>query len=387
MRKTKKMLLVLAAALSLAAAAAACSKKTEETTTQATQATSSTAESTQAESSTALTAPASYGKVTLGAYKGIEITEVAVEVTDEEVEAEIQMLLEQNPDVEVVTDRAVAAEDIVNIDFVGKKDGVAFEGGSSEAYPLQIGSGTFIPGFEDALIGMKIGETRDINLTFPEDYQSAELAGKDVVFTVTVNGIEKYTPAVLDDAFAAKVSQGEQTTVAELKAAIKADLEAGKKRKAMYTEQNEAMTIVVGNASFELNAEAVAYEKAWQLEQLKKSAEMYGMDYESLLSAYGTTAEEFEKQMEVYAEDVVKSKLVADEIVKTEKLEITDAIYEALAELEGVDVESLKSLYGEDMMETAAKRYVALQFVLDNAKKVSRNYNELEIPAATTTAQ
>ncbi len=387
MRKTKKMLLVLAAALSLAAAAAACSKKTEETTTQATQATSSTAESTQAESSTAMMAPASYGKVTLGAYKGIEITEVAVEVTDEEVEAEIQMLLEQNPDVEVVTDRAVAAEDIVNIDFVGKKDGVAFEGGSSEAYPLQIGSGTFIPGFEDALIGMKIGETRDINLTFPEDYQSAELAGKDVVFTVTVNGIEKYTPAVLDDAFAAKVSQGEQTTVAELKAAIKADLEAGKKRKAMYTEQNEAMTIVVGNASFELNAEAVAYEKAWQLEQLKKSAEMYGMDYESLLSAYGTTAEEFEKQMEVYAEDVVKSKLVADEIVKTEKLEITDAIYEALAELEGVDVESLKSLYGEDMMETAAKRYVALQFVLDNAKKVSRNYNELEIPAATTTAQ
>lgn len=191
--------------------------------------------------------PKSYGKVKLGKYKGIDLLLDKFEVKDEDVDMEIQYLLSAHKTYEEVNDRAVILGDIANIDYEGKKDGVAFEGGSAKAYDLEIGSNSFIPGFEDAIIGMKIGETKDINLTFPKHYHSEDLAGKDVVFTVKLNAIKIAKEAVLDDAWVKDYTNGENKTVDELKASIKSHMQENVEKQMRQQEQAQAMKLVMEN--------------------------------------------------------------------------------------------------------------------------------------------
>lgn len=182
--RMKRLMKLVLCGLMITVLAAGCSKKEDNTP-------SSSAESSAEESAGAAEEPVDLGKVTkLGEYKGVEVTRMSTEVTDEELETRIQHILDANPEY-VVVDRAAKDGDVLNIDFKGLKDGVAFDGGSSEGYELELGSGTFIEGFEEGLIGAKTGEERDLELTFPKDYFNDELAGQPVVFEVKVNSIEE----------------------------------------------------------------------------------------------------------------------------------------------------------------------------------------------------
>ena len=215
MKKNVRLILCCAAVVMLAAG---CGKKSDTTET------TTAAETTEAEIT-------DKGEVTkLGQYKGIEVTKEDTTVTDAELDQRIASILQANPEITEITDRPAQNGDTVNIDYVGMKDGVAFDGGTAEGYDLELGSDAFIDGFEDGLIGANVGEERSINLTFPEDYGNADLAGQAVVFDVTVNKIEEKKNAILDDAFVQRVS--DFSTVDEFKADTMAALQEEKEQSA-----------------------------------------------------------------------------------------------------------------------------------------------------------
>lgn len=372
MKKTKKLLLIAMASLALASITACSNKAKTETTAEASQ--SDIVE---------LEKPKSYGEVKLGQYKGIDLVVDKAEVTDEEVEAQVQAIVSGNPDVQEITDRAVQSGDIANIDYEGKKDGVAFDGGTATGYDLTIGSGTFIPGFEDGVIGMNIGETKDINLTFPEDYGNEDLAGKEVVFTVKLNAIKLEIPATLDDAWVEKYTNGEQKTVEEYRQVIKTEMQESRAAQVEYQAQSDAMQTIIANSEFTPNEEAIEYEKNSQKNLLKKQAEESNISLENLLSMYGMTEEQFEEQLDIYAKEAVNRKLLIDAIAKAENIEATTEDYEYIAKQEGLEVSELEERYGKEVVDEAVKRYAVIKFVVDNANKTERDYNQLDTGAAT----
>ena len=361
MRKSKKLLLIAMASLTLASITACSNRGGAKTTNEAT-----------ASDVVELKKPKSYGKVKLGKYKGIDLSIDKVEVTDEEVDAQVNSILASNPNSQDITDRAVENGDIANIDYEGKKDGVAFDGGTAKGYDLHIGSGSFIPGFEDGVVGMKIGETKDIKLTFPEDYQSTELAGKEVVFTVKVNSIKVETPATLDDAWVEKYTNGKQKTVADFKESTRKEMQVE------FQAQNDAMKTIMDSSEFEPNNEAIEYEKNNQKNQLKKAAEENGMAFDALLSMYGMTEEQLDEQLDTYAKEAVNRRILIDTIAKEAKIKAKKEHYEYLAKQEGLEVKDLESRYGKEVVDEAAKRYAVIKFVVDKANKTERNYNQLD---------
>ena len=367
MRKSKKLLLIAMASLTLASITACSNRGGAKTTNEAT-----------ASDVVELKKPKSYGKVKLGKYKGIDLSIDKVEVTDEEVDAQVNSILASNPNSQDITDRAVENGDIANIDYEGKKDGVAFDGGTAKGYDLHIGSGSFIPGFEDGVVGMKIGETKDIKLTFPEDYQSTELAGKEVVFTVKVNSIKVETPATLDDAWVEKYTNGKQKTVADFKESTRKEIEESKTMQVEFQAQNDAMKTIMDSSEFEPNNEAIEYEKNNQKNQLKKAAEENGMAFDALLSMYGMTEEQLDEQLDTYAKEAVNRKILIDTIAKEAKIKAKKEHYEYLAKQEGLEVKDLESRYGKEVVDEAAKRYAVIKFVVDKANKTERNYNQLD---------
>lgn len=367
MRKSKKLLLIAMASLTLASITACSNRGGAKTANEAT-----------ASDVVELKKPKSYGKAKLGKYKGIDLSIDKVEVTDEEVDAQVNSILASNPNSQDITDRAVENGDIANIDYEGKKDGVAFDGGTAKGYDLHIGSGTFIPGFEEGVVGMKIGETRDIKLTFPEDYQSTELAGKEVVFTVKVNSIKVETPATLDDAWVEKYTNGKQKTVADFKEATRKEIEESKTMQVEFQAQNDAMKTIMDSSEFEPNNEAIEYEKNNQKNQLKKAAEENGMAFDALLSMYGMTEEQLDEQLDTYAKEAVNRKILIDAIAKEAKIKAKKEHYEYLAKQEGLEVKDLESRYGKEVVDEAAKRYAVIKFVVDKANKTERNYNQLD---------
>lgn len=351
MKKHVRLTLCCAAAVMLAAGCGKKSDTAEETTTAASE--------TQAEIT-------DKGEVTkLGEYKGMEVTKEDTTVTDDEVETRIQNILAANPEIIEITDRPAQEGDTVNIDYVGMKDGVAFDGGTAEGYDLELGSGVFIDGFEDGLIGANTGEERSLNLTFPENYGNADLAGQAVVFDVTVNKIEEKKTAVLDDAFVQRVS--DFSTVDEFRADTLATLQNEKEQSAEQQIQNDAFEAAMNNSEFNVNEAAVDQLYENQLSYYENMFSYYGFTMESYAQMNGQTEDKFKAQLREDSENGIKQQLLIDAIAEKEGLTVDDTDRENLAEQYGTDLKTLQDSYGEDGLDERAMIYKVVNFIADNA--------------------
>lgn len=306
--------------------------------------------------------------VTLGEYKGLELERTVEPVTDELVDARIDQTLESN--MEDIGDGPVADGDVATIDYEGKKDGEAFEGGTSKDYPLEIGSGTFIPGFEEGVVGMKKGETKDINVTFPEEYHSEDLAGQEAVFTVTVKSIER-KPELTEEWVQENT---DVDTIDAYKAQVREELEGEAEAAANQDLYGQAFQKVFESCTFEeIPSEDIDSLKEAQVEMAKTYAAMYGMEYEDFLSAQGLTEETFDEQITGIAEDQAKQLYVCQAILDAENITITDEEGEELmAEyLVQYDVDSLEALRealnGSDDIDRYIVTQKAMQILVDNA--------------------
>ena len=305
--------------------------------------------------------------VTLGEYKGLELTRTVEPVTDEEIDGQIEANLSGS--MEDAGDGPVESGDTAVIDYEGKKDGEAFAGGTSEDYPLEIGSGTFIPGFEDGVIGMMKGETKDIELTFPEDYSSEELAGQDVVFTVTVKSIERVPE--LSDEWVKENTDVE--TIDEYKDQIKEELEEEKENEADQILRQEAYQKIVENCTFEeIPEKDIEPGEKYYRENAEMMAQYFGMELEDLLTAQGSTMEEFEEDCRAFGEDQAKVMYTLQAIIDAEKIEITDEQAEDIMKqymemYQAETLDDLKEMAGAEEVDKAVVSEVVIQFVIDNA--------------------
>ena len=301
-------------------------------------------------------------EVTLGAYKGIEVEKQEYNVTDEMVEAEIDKEREKIASTSEITDRPVANGDKINLDYSGSVDGVKFEGGTAEGQELTIGSGTFIPGFEEQLVGMNPGEEKDITVTFPEKYHSEELAGKEAVFHVKVNAILETNLPEADDEFAKDVSEFD--TIAELRADKRKKLEEAEALHAKNVRENALITKACENAIVEIPEAMIERQMDHMLNDIRYRLSMQGISLEDYCKYTGSSIEAMRKEMRGDAEKRVKSQLVLEAISKAEALEATaEEIEQKLDEYAaqfGDKAESFKKgLTEED------KLYFADQIVLD----------------------
>ena len=242
---------------------------------------------------------------------------------------------------------------------------MAFEGGTSEGYKLELGSGSFIDGFEEGLVGAKTGEERSLNLTFPEQYHSEELAGQAVVFDVTVNGIEEKRDAVLDDNFVQRMS--DFTTVDEFKADTRADLESEKGIMADQQLETDIFLAAVENSQFSLNEEAVNQQYENQMAYLTSMVQMYGMTMEDYAQMSDMTTAEMEKDLRDNVETSIKVQLLVKAIAEKEGLQVEDADREELAEMYYMSVEELQEAYGKDAVDEVAMSNKVKTFLKDNA--------------------
>lgn len=265
--------------------------------------------------------------VTLGEYKGLEVVQSKPVVTEEELDSFIQYTLNSHKHTEPITDRDVVENgDIANIDYEGKRDGVAFDGGTAAGYNLEIGSGTFIPGFEEGLVGVKVGETVDLNLTFPENYQSADLAGQEVVFTVTVNSISGYVTHELNDEFVKELAIEGITNVEQFREYAREGLQAEADSNYEYNLRMQLITLAIQNATIqEPPAELVEKYKNVSFSQMEYQAAMYGMDLETfVMGSSGMDLAAYEEQIEAEAIETAKQALLCYKIALEENLEVTE---------------------------------------------------------------
>ena len=306
--------------------------------------------------------------VTLGKYKGLEVVSNSIEISDE-------YLLSMSGEKQEVTERDVVENgDIANIDYEGKKDGVAFDGGTDEGYDLAIGSGSFIPGFEEGLVGVKKGETVDLNLTFPENYGAADLAGEEVVFTVTVNGIYETVYPEFNDEFVASLGIENVTTAEEYRAYMKSMMEESEKEYALQDVQAQIITLVTQEAEVKEAPEKLA-NKFYNInkENMTYQASMYGMDLESFVSAYyGMDNETFETETMIAAEESAKQALVCLKIAKEENLLIDDAelntsIEENYAEYGYASVEDFRNAVDLEEYRDSLLLNKVVDFLIENA--------------------
>jgi len=301
-------------------------------------------------------------EVTLGAYKGIEVEKQEYNVTDEMVEAEIQKEREKIASTVEVTGRAVADGDKVNLDYSGSVDGVKFDGGTAENQELTIGSGMFIPGFEEQMVGMNVGEEKDITVTFPEQYHSEELAGKEAVFHVKVNAIEETVLPEADDEFAKDVSEFD--TIAELRADKRKKLEEAAELRAKNQRENELIEKACENAAVVIPEAMIERQMDHILNDIRYRLSMQGISLEDYCKYTGNSIEDMRKEMREDAAKRVKSQLVLEAIGKAEAVEaaaeeIEEKLNEYAAQF-GDKAESFKTgLTDED------KLYFADQIVLD----------------------
>ena len=285
-------------------------------------------------------------EVTLGDYKGIKLDKVEYNVTVDDVQAEIDRARKQAGRRVEVTDRAVENGDIVNLDYSGSADGVKFDGGTAQGQELVIGSGSFIPGFEDGMVGMNVGETKDITVKFPENYHAENLAGKDAVFTVTVNKIEKEELPELNDEFAKEVSKFD--TLDEYRADVEKRLTEENTRRVDAENENKLVEAIVNNASVEIPSCMIEHQLDHIVEEMRyRLSYMYrGMKLEDYLKYTGGTIEELREARKADAERDVKTRLTLEAIVKAENLDVTDAEVEAeivrMAQAQGKSADELK---------------------------------------------
>ena len=290
-------------------------------------------------------------EVTLGEYKGLKVDKVSAEVTDEEVDAEIEKERERNARTVEVTDRAVQDKDEVTLDFEGFVDGEAFEGGKGEDYPLTIGSGAFIPGFEDQLIGAEIGKEMEVKVTFPEEYQAKELAGKEAVFKCTVKAIKAKELPELDDEFASDVSE-EGETMDEYKAEVRGKIKERKEREAKEKKENQTVEQAVANAEIDLPEPMVDLQARQMADDFARRIMQQGMSLEQYFQFTGLSEEKMMEELKPQAEKRIRTRLVLEAIVAAENIEVSDERLEEelkkMADAYQMEVDKLKEFMGEN---------------------------------------
>ena len=290
-------------------------------------------------------------EVALGEYKGLKVDKVSAEVTDEEVDAEIEKERERNARTVDVTDRAVQDKDQITLDFEGFVGGTAFEGGKGEDYPLTIGSGAFIPGFEDQLIGAEIGKETEVKVTFPEEYQAKELAGKEAVFKCTVKTIKVKELPELDDEFASDVSE-EGETMEEYKAEVRGKLKERKEREAKEKKENQVVEQAVANAEIDLPEPMVDLQARQMADDFARRIMQQGMTLEQYFQFTGLSEEKMMEELKPQAEKRIRTRLVLEAIVAAENIEVSDERLEEelkkMAEAYQMEVDKLKEFMGEN---------------------------------------
>ena len=311
----------------------------------------------------------------LGKYKGIEIPKIEYNVTDESINNELKKMQDRNARLVTVEGKPVEQGNTTIIDFEGFVDGKAFDGGKAENYELEIGSGAFIPGFEDQIIGMKADEEKDIKVKFPEEYFSTELAGKEATFKVKVHEIKAKELPKLDDEFAKDVSEFD--TLAELKSSIKEKQEKQNADKSKYEKQEAAIKAVCDNMKVEIPSGMIELETENMLNDINQRLSYQGMKLEQYLQMIGKTAEEMKKEYEPQAIEAIKSRLALEAIIKAEKIEATaeeiDSKIKEMAENYNKKEEEIKEnenlrKYIKEGIETEK----AIDFIVSNAKEKTK---------------
>lgn len=304
------------------------------------------------------------GTAELGEYKGIQVNVPPAEVTEDEVDAAIQKTLSANPN-ELEVDRPAQNGDVVNIDYTGKQDGVEFAGGSAKGTDLTLGSGQMIPGFEEGLVGAKKGDKKELNLTFPEQYNNKDLAGKPAQFEVTVNSVKEKKDAVLDDAFVQKVS--DYKTVDEYKTSVKADLLKQKQQAADRQIQQEVLKQVVAGSKFKLNKNTLSRRYNQSYKQEEQQLKMYGSSMAHLAKSKGMDVPGLQEEIYANAKEDMKSQLVLNAVAERESIVLDDADRQEFAEANGQAVKDAVDNYGQELFDQMALNYKVMKFLGNNA--------------------
>ena len=322
-----------------------------------------------------------YPEVKLGQYKGLEAPKAEVKVAAADVNARLKEMADRNSRL-VSVERAVKKGDTADIDFEGFDNGVAFDGGKGENFDLEIGSGSFVPGFEEQLIGMKAGEEKDIDITFPENY-APELAGKPVVFHVKVNEVKVKEVPAIDDEFAKDVSEFD--TLKELKADIKKKMTAERTEAAQRAFEDVLMAKVAEGVEAEIPHEMVELQAERMMEQFKQQLAAQGIPFDQYLKMTGTTEADFRKQADGPAAEQVKMDLAVEAIIKAEGLEATDEDVENelknVAEKYGMDLETVKKYLRPEDVKEQVIREKAVKVVADSAVAVAPAEEKAELEA------
>ncbi len=311
-----------------------------------------------------------YPEVTLGEYKGIEVPKTVVNVAKADVDAELERMRDRNARIETV-ERAAEMGDTVVLDFEGFVDGTAFEGGKAEKYSLTLGSGSFIPGFEEALVGVLAGEDKDVDVTFPENY-TKELAGKAATFKCKIHEVKQTIKPELDDEFAKDVSEFD--TLAALKKDIKANLTKTRQEEADRAFENAAVELAGQNMTCEIPACMIEEQVDKHLEQFAYQLQMQGMKMEDYIKMMGGDMNAMRQSMRPMAETTVRSNILLSEIVNVENIEVSDEEVEdelkSLAEQYEMELDKVKEAVNLDMVKSDLKGKKAVKLIVDNAKAV-----------------
>ena len=320
--------------------------------------------------------------VSLGKYKGVEVDKQVIEVFDEEIDEEIRKEQEKNATRNEVTDRPVKDGDEIILDFEGFCDGEAFEGGKGTDYPLTVGSGSFIPGFEEQLVGAVIGEEMDVNVTFPENYQAEELKGKPAVFKCTVKKITEKILPELDDEFADEVS--EFSTLAEYREDVRKNITERKEKAALSVKENQAVEKVIADAHVEIPEPMLRTQQEQIAGELEQQVVSQGMKFEDYLKYAQTTREQLVDRMKEDAERRIMYRLVMEQVAKEENITATDEDFEAeiqrMADAYHMDADTIRKYFVADkerMMEDLAVQK-AITFVTENAVEVEKKEETAE---------
>ena len=314
-------------------------------------------------------------EVTLGDYKGIEVDKIQVEVTDEDMEAELKRVQQQNSRTIEVTDRAAQMDDEVTIDFEGFVDGKAFEGGKGSDYPLKLGSHSFIDTFEDQLVGKNIGEEVEVNVTFPEEYQAEDLAGKPAMFKVTIKGIKATELPELNDEFASEASEFD--TMDEYKEDIRKTLLVKKETEAKREKESKVIDKIVENATMEVPDAMIEMMQEQMVDEFAQRLNYQGLNIEQYFKFTGSDMNTMKEQCKPEALRRIQSRLVLEAISKAEAIEVTeedmDKELENMASMYQMDVEKLKEVVGEHESDSIKKDIAiqkAVDLVVEAAKEV-----------------
>lgn len=314
-------------------------------------------------------------EVTLGQYKGIKVDKADLDVTEEEITAEIDKERDKNSRTVDITDRPVKDGDIATIDFEGFVDGVAFDGGKGSDYPLTIGSHAFIPGFEEELIGAEVGTETDVNVTFPEDYQAEELAGKAAVFKCTVKRLQEKQLPELDDDFVSEVSE-ESDTVEEYKEEIRKKLAGRKEDEAKTAKEDAVIDAIIADARMDIPQAMVETQQRQMVQDYAQRMQSQGVSMEQYMQFTGMTNEMLLEQVKPQVMKRIQSRLVMEAVVAAENIEVTDEEIEqelkTMGEAYQMETDKVEELLGENGRKQVAddlKVRKAIEFVVENAEE------------------